>query len=92
MLETIYKHVTKKKLSLLGILAVISLFLIPMFWDKIKSFLSTINEKFDITGKISSFINSIDWQKYVGMAINGIWEATKAAFMTLCANPLDFVK
>ena len=92
VLETIYKHVTQKKLSLLGILAVISLFLIPMFWDKIKSFLSTINEKFDITGKISSFINSIDWQKYVGMAIDGIWEATKAAFMTLCANPLDFVK
>lgn len=83
-LDKIYDKLNSNKISWLAILAGISLILIPLFWDKIKSFFSAISQKFDLSKKINdaidALLNAIDWNGHVSTVVSKVWEAVKNAF------------
>jgi len=54
------------------IILLASAVLIPMFWDKVKEFLATINEKFNITKAIDKLIASIDWNRHFDTVVNAL--------------------
>ena len=90
-LEKIEKTVSKKGISLLGILLLVSAFLVPLFWDKISGFFKWINETFKISDFISNFISSIDWDKHISEIGHKIWDSLSAAFHALVDDPLAWV-
>jgi len=79
-LDKIWDKLNESKISLLEILALVSLVLIPMFWDKIVEFFKAIDKKLDISGIIDRFIASINWEKHIGTVIGFVLDEVKKKF------------
>jgi len=60
------------KFPWMTIILLASSVLIPMFWDKIKSFLSKIDNMLNITKLVDKLVNMVDWDKYINMVVDRV--------------------
>ena len=82
------KKLDKSSFPWFKIMLLASTILVPMFWDKIKSVLKWLNEKFDITKTIDDFIARIDWKKHINSVIDYIKEPLYKKIDEFIGNPL----
>ena len=94
-LSKIHDKLSSNKVSWLAIVAGLSLVLIPLFWDKIKGFFSSLSQKFDldkmINGAISKVIKTVDWNKHVSVILGKVLTAVLEALSDAVANPFDMI-
>lgn len=92
-LDKIYDKLKSSKVSWLTVLAGVCLLLLPFMWDRIKSFFSSISQKFDLADKINKGIKllseSIDWDGHISSIVEHIKKAVKAVFASSIENPFS---
>ena len=65
----ILKEQAKSGFSWTKLMLLLSLFVIPVFWDKIVGFLKTLDKQFKIEERIKGFISKIDVTSYINTAV-----------------------
>jgi len=87
-LDKLLKDREKNGFSWTKLLLFLSLFLIPVFWDKIIDLIKKIDKEFKIDQKIDRFIKSIKWEKIVKSCGGEIWNYIKTRFDKFIKNPM----
>lgn len=90
-IESIKQSLQKDKVSWVGILAMLSLLILPMFYDKIKGWIQEFLDKFEISEWVDKFIKWIDLDKHISSAIDWLKTTIKEKFMGLLTNPMNFI-
>lgn len=90
-LDDINATLNKGKIDWTVVLLVLSAFLVPLFFDKIKGFLSKFLSDFDVFKTINEFINKIEWVKEVKEISGQIWEYVKEKFSKFVEDPFGTI-
>ena len=71
-IDSVNKKLDTSKFPWMTIILLASAVLVPLFWKKIKEFLSSLEKKFNIDDMIDRFVNMIDWDKHVNTLIDRV--------------------
>lgn len=91
-LDIMYEKQTKGKIDLIGILAIVSLFLLPLIVKKIAELITWLNETYKIDDMIANVLKKVDWGKHISALFSFLWSAIKKLFMAIIEDPFNWLK
>jgi predicted PurR-regulated permease PerM len=87
-----YEKQTKGKIDLIGILAIVSLFLLPLIVKKIAELITWLNETYKIDDMIANVLKKVDWGKHISALFSFLWSAIKKLFTAIIEDPFNWLK